>query len=64
MREFVADPSAEFDYYLAERLGRTVAELRRDMSNAEYVGWEMYYARKAQRAELERLKAESKGVGG
>lgn len=33
------------------------------MSHAEYVGWQMYYQRKAQRAELERLKAEATGKG-
>lgn len=63
VRRFVEDPSAEFDHYLAERLGRTVAEMRRTVSNAEYVGWRMYYARKAQRAELEQRKAEARGAG-
>ena len=32
----------------------TVSELQTRMSNDEYVHWSMYYARKAQRAELER----------
>ncbi len=27
------------------------------MSGAEFLSWQMYYARKAQREELERLKA-------
>jgi len=35
----------------------TVAQLREEMSNQEYVYWSVYYARLAQRAELERLKA-------
>lgn len=35
----------------------TVARLRAEMSNGEYVRWAMYYARIAQREELERLKA-------
>jgi hypothetical protein len=35
----------------------TVARLRVEMSNDEYVYWAMYYARQAQRIELERLKA-------
>ena len=35
----------------------TVGELRARMSNAEFVGWQAYYARKRQREELERLKA-------
>lgn len=34
----------------------TVARLRAEMSNDEFVRWEVYYARIAQRAELERLK--------
>lgn len=36
-----------------------VADLRERMSNAEFVRWSMYYARKAQRQELEMLKAKS-----
>lgn len=35
----------------------TVGELRQRMSNAEFVYWTRYYALKAQREELERLKA-------
>lgn len=35
----------------------TVGEMRQRMGNDEYVRWRMYYARKAQREELERLKA-------
>lgn len=42
----------EFDYYLAEKLGRTVAEMRATVSNAEYVGWSVYFGRKAQRQEM------------
>ncbi|MET9303196.1 hypothetical protein ABZX66_28135 [Micromonospora aurantiaca] len=38
-------------------MGRTVAELREQMSNDEFVQWGVYYARRNQRAELERLKA-------
>lgn len=34
-----------------------MARLNEEMSNAEFVRWAMYYARKAQREELERLKA-------
>lgn len=46
------DPSLEFEYYLADRLGMTVARLRAEMSNQEYIEWEMFHARKAQRQEL------------
>jgi|GEM_PF-3152263 len=35
----------------------TVAELRQRMSADEFLRWGIYYARKAQREELERLKA-------
>jgi hypothetical protein len=34
----------------------TVAELRERMSNDEYMRWSVYYARRGQQAELERLK--------
>lgn len=40
----------------------TVARMRAEMPAAEFVGWQMYYARKAQREELEALKV--KGGGG
>ena len=43
--------------FLAQKLSMTVARLRTEMSNAEYLGWQMFYARKAQREELETLKA-------
>ena len=33
-----------------------MAELEAEMSNAEYVAWWVYYARQAQRQELELLK--------
>lgn len=38
---------------LAERLGwRSVALMRRGMSNAEWLRWWVYYARKAQQRQL------------
>lgn len=48
-----ADPSIEFDYLLAEKLHMTVAEMMHRVSAEEYLGWCIYYGRKAQRAELE-----------
>jgi len=36
----------------------TVDRMRRSMSSDEFTHWGVYYARKAQREELERLKAE------
>lgn len=49
------------EFFLAGKLGRTVAELRESLSNAEWVQWGVYYARKAQRQELE---AKKRGGGG
>ena len=49
---FEADPDLEFQYYLAQKLGRTVAELG-DLSHDEYLHWGIYYRRLAQRQELE-----------
>lgn len=49
------DPELEFEYFLAEKLGRTIAELR-EMDAAEFVGWGIYYGRKAQRQQLELAK--------
>lgn len=46
------DPTIEFDHFLAQKLSMTVERMHREMSNAEYVRWELYYARKAQREEL------------
>lgn len=40
----------------------SVGRLREELSQEEFLYWGMYYARKAQREELERLKAQ-KGVG-
>lgn len=39
----------------------TVADLRARMSADEFVYWQVYYARKAQREELEMLKAKARG---
>lgn len=43
--------------YLAEKLHMTVARLRREMSNSEYVRWQAYYATKAQRQELAKMRS-------
>lgn len=52
-----ANPALEFDYFLAQKLGMTVVQMRAGLSNQEYVEWGVYYARKAQREELEVAKA-------
>lgn len=47
------NPELEFEFYLAQKLSRTVAELRQ-MSQTEWIGWCVFYGRKAQREELAR----------
>jgi hypothetical protein len=42
----------EFEFYLAQKLGMTVARLRAEMSNLEYVHWVIYYGRAAQRRQI------------
>ena len=52
---FDADPSLEFDFFLAEKLKiGTVAEMRSRMSQLEYMQWNIRFARMAQRAEVAR----------
>ncbi len=45
---------------LAEKLGRTVAELRASLSNAEYVEWRAFHTWRhaMQEFEMEKAKAE------
>lgn len=50
------DPELEFEHYLAVKLGMTVAELR-GMGQNEFLRWQVYYAREAQRLELEQALA-------
>lgn len=52
-----ADPSLEFEFFLAAKLGMTVAELRERMPNREFVAWGTYFGRQAQRHELEAARA-------
>lgn len=59
-KDFEADPEWEFEFYLAEKLKfGTVAEMRSRMSQDEYVRWGIYFARIAQKQELEMAKARS-----
>jgi hypothetical protein len=46
------DQELEFEFYIAQKLGRTVAELRSTMRHDEFVLWTRFYARKAQQEEL------------
>jgi hypothetical protein len=50
------DPSLEFEHFLAQKLGMTVADMRQRMSGEEFTSWAMYYARLAQRSQLESMK--------
>jgi hypothetical protein len=51
-KALASDPDFEFEFFLGEKLGMTVAQLRVDMGNDEFAHWAMYYGRKAQRNEL------------
>lgn len=56
-QRFEEFPDEEYDHVLAENLGMTVACLRAQLPAAEWVAWKIYHGRKAQRAELEAMKA-------
>lgn len=43
--------------FLAQKLSRTVDELRESLSNAEYVRWSVFYGRKAQRQQMAMQRA-------
>lgn len=59
-KAFQTSPDLEFDFFLAEKLGMTVARLRAEMSNDEYVQWSVYYGRKAQRRQMQELMAQGR----
>lgn len=47
-----ADPTIEFEHFLAAKLGMTVSGMRAEMGSGEFCHWVTYYAREAQRREL------------
>lgn len=47
----------EFEHFLAQKLGMTVARMREEMPSEEYMRWGVYYGRKAQREQIEAHKA-------
>lgn len=49
--EMQENPELEFEFYLAQKLSMTVAQLRQ-MGNEEFVGWTVYYGRLSQKQEL------------
>lgn len=57
--QFEDDEDLETEYYVAEKLHMTVAALRRDMSNDEFVRWAVYFPRKAQLAAQQARLAET-----
>ncbi len=50
--QFEHDDDLEMEFFVAEQLGMTVAALRRDVSNDEFLRWAVYFARKAQRKQI------------
>lgn len=56
-KALASDDALEFEFYIADRLGMTVERMRREMTEAEFLHWTMYHARKAQRAELEQKRS-------
>jgi hypothetical protein len=52
---FETEPDFHFDYFLAEKLGRTVGEIRR-MPAEEWINWGVYFGRKAQQRELAAMR--------
>lgn len=53
---FETNPSFHFDFFLAEKLGMTVHELRARMSAQEWLEWSIYYGRAAQQRQLAQAK--------
>lgn len=51
------DPTLEFELFLAQQLGMTRARLREEMPAAEFIDWQVYYGRKAQREQLAMARA-------
>lgn len=51
---FETDPTFFFDFFLAEKLGMPVAEMRQRLSVREYMEWGVYYGREAQKRQIER----------
>lgn len=51
-KAFETSPDLEWEFYIADRLGRTVGEMRESMSADEFTRWVVFHQRKAQRHEL------------
>jgi hypothetical protein len=57
VKRFVREPNREFAFFLASDLGMTVGEMQDRISNAEFVEWQVYHARRVQRDEQAMRKA-------
>lgn len=57
--QFESGDADEFEFFLAQKLGRTVVELG-EMPNDEYVKWIVYYDRIAQRRDLATKRAKGR----
>jgi hypothetical protein len=51
---FETDGDFAFSFFLAEKLGCTVADLTAKISQREYMQWSIWYGRRAQQRELAR----------
>ena len=51
--DFQRDSDLEMEFFIAEQLGMSVARLRSELSSDEFVRWQVYFGRKAQRRELD-----------
>jgi len=52
-----SDNDLEFEFSLAAKLHKTVGEMRKLMTNKEYLYWSVYWGRRAQEQELAKQKA-------
>ncbi len=51
----------EFEFFLAQKLGRTVQELRQSLTAHEYMQWGVFYRRKADKQQLQNDLARAGG---
>lgn len=53
---FQSGDDDEFAFFLAAKLGMTVEHMSEIMTNVEYVKWNVYFGREAQRRQLAHRK--------
>lgn len=51
-KAFLEDGEFAFEFFLAEKLGRTIGELRASISQAEFIEWNRFFAVRNQREQL------------